>query len=333
MRVLVTGSAGFIGYHLCRRLLDEGHEVAGVDCFVPYYDVALKRRRHALLATTDAFRAHETDIADAPAIRAVFAEARPDVVVHLAAQAGVRHSLDHPGDYVVANVVGTFNILEIVRHAPVRHLLMASTSSAYGAEERMPFTEGMPADTPLTVYAATKRAAELVAHSTAHLWDQPITAFRFFTVYGPWGRPDMALFKFTDAALRGVPVDVHGHGRMERDFTYVDDLIEAILRLVPVIPRRGSRAAPDDSLSPAAPFRIVNIGNGTPVGLPELIAAVERATGRPMPRRDVPMGAGEVARTWANASLLEALTGYRPSTPVAVGVPRFVAWFREYYGV
>ncbi len=336
MNILVTGSAGFIGFHLCRRLLAEGHVVAGLDSMVPYYDVTLKRRRHAMLGTTNAFRAYPTDIADMAALRAVMDAERPEVVIHLAAQAGVRYSLDHPEVYVQANVVGTFNLLELVRHAPpehrVRHLLMASTSSAYGAEERMPFTETMPADTPLTIYAATKRATELVAHSYAHLWDQPITAFRFFTVYGPWGRPDMALFKFTDAALRGTPVDVHGHGRMERDFTYVEDLVEAILRLVPAIPVRGEPVA-GDSLSPVAPFRIVNIGNGAPVGLLDFIAEVERATGRSMPRRDVPIGAGEVPRTWADSSLLETLTGYRPSTPVSVGVPRFVEWFRGYYGL
>ena len=333
MKVLVTGSAGFIGYHVCRRLLRDGHAVAGVDAMVPYYDVALKQRRHALLARTNAFRAHATDVADMAALRAVAEAERPEVVIHLAAQAGVRYSLEHPDAYVRTNVLGTFNLLEIVRHAPVRHLLLASTSSAYGAETAMPFRETAAADTPMTIYAATKRATELIAHSTAHLWGQPITAFRFFTVYGPWGRPDMALFKFTDAAFRGTPADVYGEGRMERDFTYVDDLVEAVVRLVDAVPERGRPVAACDSLSPAAPFRVVNIGNGSPVLLLDLIAEVERHVGRPMRRNDLPAQPGEVPKTWADPALLEALTGFRPATPVSVGVERFVAWFREYYGV
>ena len=315
MRVLVTGSAGFIGYHACRRLLLDGHTVAGADAMVPYYDVTLKKRRHELLGRTNAFRAHVTDIADTAAIRAVMEEERPEVVLHLAAQAGVRYSLEHPDAYVRTNVVGTFNLLEIVRHAPVRHFLLASTSSAYGASTEMPFRETAAADTPLTIYAATKRATELIAHSTAHLWNQPITAFRFFTVYGPWGRPDMALFKFTDAAIRGVPADVYNHGRMD------------------AVPERGKPVADFDSLSPAAPFRVVNIGNGSPVGLLDFIAEIERCVGRPMPRNDLEMQPGEVPKTWADSALLEALTGFRPATPVSVGVERFVAWFREYYGV
>ena len=332
MRVLVTGSAGFIGYHLCQRLLAAGHTVAGVDSMVPYYDVTLKQRRHALLGRTNAFRAHIVDIADMPAIRAVMEEERPEVVIHLAAQAGVRYSLEHPDVYVQANVVGTFNLLEIVRHAPVRHFLMASTSSAYGANTEMPFRENDRAETPLTIYAATKRATELIGHSYAHLWNQPVTAFRFFSVYGPWGRPDMALFKFTDATIKGVPVDVYNHGRMERDFTYVDDIVEAIARLMDAVPERGRPVAATDSLSPVAPYRLVNIGNGDPVGLLDFIAEIERCVGKPMIRNNMDMQPGDVTKTWADTALLEALTGFRPSTPVSVGVERFVAWFREYYG-
>lgn len=322
MRILVTGSAGFVGYHLCRRLLDDGHSVYGVDSLVPYYDVALKHARHARLEGPG-FTAHIQDVADMPAMAAVLAAAQPDMVVHLAAQAGVRYALDHPEAYVSANMVGTFNLLELVRQAPVRHFLMASTSSAYGASTAMPFRETDAADTPLNIYAASKRSAELMGHCYAHLWRQPVTAFRFFTVYGPWGRPDMALFKFTAAALRGEAIELYGEGEMARDFTYIDDLVEAITRLMDVPP-------PDAGV---APFRVVNIGHGAPVGLLEFVAEIERAVGRPI-RRDLrPIQPGEVPRTWSDSSLLESLTGFRPSTPVSVGVPRFVAWFREHYGV
>ncbi|MBL6458804.1 NAD-dependent epimerase/dehydratase family protein [Belnapia sp. T6] len=333
MKVLVTGSAGFIGFHVSQRLLAAGHQVAGVDAMVPYYDVTLKERRHGMLSSTNAFRAHVVDIADMAAIGRVMEEERPEVVIHLAAQAGVRYSLEHPETYIAANVVGTFNLLELCRRSPVRHFLMASTSSAYGANVEMPFRENDKADTPLTIYAATKKSTELIAHSYAHLWQQPITAFRFFTVYGPWGRPDMALFKFTRAALEGKPIDVYGHGRMERDFTYIDDLVEAIIRLVDAVPVTGQPAGEFDSLSPVAPYRMVNIGNGQPVGLMPFIEEIERSLGRPIQRNYMDIQPGDVPRTWADATLLEALTGFKPSTPVSVGVARFVAWFREYYGV
>ncbi len=332
MRVLVTGSAGFIGFHTCRRLLAEGHEVTGVDNLVPYYDVALKHARHAMLEGPG-FTAAIQDIADMAGLQAVMEKARPEVVIHLAAQAGVRYALEHPDVYISANMVGTFNLLEICRHAPVAHFLMASTSSVYGANTQMPFLETHATDTPLNIYSASKRSAELMGHCYAHLWNQPITAFRFFTVYGPWGRPDMALFKFTAAALKGEVIDVYNHGEMARDFTYVDDLVEAIIRLVPVAPQRGCPVGEMDSLSPVAPFRVVNIGNGAPVGLLEFITEIETALGRPIARNSLPLQPGEVIATWADARLLQALTGYSPSTPVALGVPRFVAWFRAHYGL
>ena len=333
MKILITGTAGFIGFHLARRLLDEGHAVAGVDAMVPYYDVRLKERRHALLAQYPAFRAHIVDIADMAKIRPVLEDEAPEVIVHLAAQAGVRYALEHPDVYVQANVVGTFNLLEICRARPVRHFLMASTSSAYGANTKMPFLETDQAETPLTVYSATKRATELIGHAYAHLWKQPVTAFRFFSVYGPWGRPDMAFFKFTEAVIAGRPIDVYNHGRMERDFTYIDDLVEAVVRLIPVVPEQGKPAMAADSLSPVAPFRVVNIGNGTPVGLLDFIAAIEQAVGRPAARNYMPMQPGEVPKTWADTALLEQLTGFRPDTDVVTGVRAFVAWFREYYGI
>ena len=333
MRFLVTGSAGFIGFHLCRRLLAEGHEVTGLDAMVPYYDVRLKEARHALLARSNAFHAELTDISNMAALRRVVESARPEVVVHLAAQAGVRYALEHPATYVSSNVVGTFNLLELCRAQPVRHLLLASTSSAYGANTKLPFVETDRTDTPLNIYSASKKGTELIAHCYAHLWQLPITAFRFFTVYGPWGRPDMALFKFTAAALSGEPIDVYNHGNMARDFTYIDDLIEAIMRLVQAVPIAGAPVAACDSLSPAAPFRVVNIGNGAPVSLLDFIAAIETATGRTLARNYLPMQPGEVIRTWADSDLLEALTGFRPNTGVGAGVSAFVEWYRDYYRV
>lgn len=333
MKFLVTGSAGFIGFHLCRRLLAEGHAVAGFDAMVPYYDVRLKEARHALLGEHAAFRPRLVDMADADALGGAMEADEPEVVLHLAAQAGVRYALEHPESYVRNNIVATHNLLEACRRQPVRHLLIASTSSAYGANASMPFRETDPVATPLNIYAASKLAAEQLGHSHAHLWKQPVTAFRFFTVYGPWGRPDMAPFRFTDAILRGEPIAVHNHGRMERDFTYVDDLVEAVVRLVGAPPETGRRVAGCDSVSPAAPFRVVNIGNARPVPLLDFIAEIERATGRGAKREMRDMHPGEVVKTWADTSLLHALTGYRPSTGIGPGIDAFIAWFRRHYGL
>jgi UDP-glucuronate 4-epimerase len=333
MKILVTGSAGFIGFHLSRRLLEAGHAVAGIDALVPYYDVRLKQARHARLEREAGFTPHIFDLAYAPRLAEVLRQEAPEVVVHLAAQAGVRYALEHPESYVHNNLVATSTLLEAIRHQPVRHLLMASTSSVYGANTAMPFRETDAVATPLNIYAATKLATEHIGHSYAHLRQQPITMFRFFTVYGPWGRPDMAFFKFTDAILAGRPIDIYNHGRMERDFTYVDDLVEAIARLIPCVPQAGAPVAPVDSLSPVAPFRVVNIGNASPVQLLDFIAEIERATGRKAQRNMLPMQPGEVLKTWANSSLLEALTGYRPATGIAAGIAAFVAWYREHYAV
>jgi UDP-glucuronate 4-epimerase len=331
MKVLVTGSAGFIGYHLASRLLRDGHSVIGLDAFVPYYDVRLKERRHELLGESPAFTPCRQDLADRPALDALLAREAPEVVIHLAAQAGVRYALEHPETYIDSNVIGTFNLLEACRQHPVRHLLMASTSSVYGANTKLPFAEADPATHPLTVYSATKQATELMAHCYAHLWAQPITAFRFFTVYGPWGRPDMALFKFTDAILKDRPIEIYNHGEMMRDFTYVDDLVEAIIRLVAVVPVRGE-AVEGDSLSPVAPFRVVNIGNNAPVRLLDFVAEIERCLGRPARRHYTDMHPGDVPATWADTTLLQRLTGFQPGgTPLAEGVARFVAWYRDYY--
>jgi len=329
MRFLITGAAGFIGYHLSRRLLDDGHSVTGVDGMTPYYDVSLKRARLAQLTRTNAFAFHEFMLEDAPAVMACAQEARPDVVIHLAAQAGVRYSIENPRAYVDANLLGMFNVMEAVRACAPKHFLFASTSSVYGANAAMPFRETDRADHPLTLYAATKKAGEAMAHSYAHLWKIPTTGFRFFTVYGPWGRPDMALFKFVSASLAGEPIDVYGHGEMKRDFTYVADLVEAVTRLVECAPVEGASAGPMDSLSPAAPYRVVNVGGGNPVGLLDFIDEVERALGVPVLRDMQP---GDVPQTYASADLLEALTGYRPATPLAEGVRAFVDWRRAYGG-
>ena len=335
-RAFVTGTAGFIGFHLARRLLDEGWRVAGFDGMTDYYDVSLKRRRHEMLGEHPGFTATEAMLEDADAVAGAVEAAAPEVIVHLAAQAGVRYSLENPRAYVESNLLGTFNVMEAARLAAPRHLLMASTSSAYGANSKMPFHETDRSDHPLTLYAATKKANEAMAHSYAHLWNIPTTMFRFFTVYGPWGRPDMALFKFVQAALEGRPIDVYNHGRMGRDFTYVDDLVRGIRLLIDVVPVRPDSAdeiAPGDTLSPVAPWRLVNIGNGRMVRLGDFIAAIEEALGFEMQKNFMEMQKGDVPATWASSDLLERLTGYRPQTDVAEGVRAFVGWYRDYYGV
>jgi len=329
VRFFITGTAGFIGFHLARRLLEEGHDVAGFDGMTPYYDVRLKEARHAALAQFRGFNPTLAMLEDSEALDAAIDATQPDVIIHLAAQAGVRYSLENPGSYVDSNVVGSFNILEAARRIGVKHLLLASTSSVYGAAPSVPFRETDKADEPLTIYAATKRAVELMAHSTAHLYQVPTTCFRFFTVYGPWGRPDMALFKFVRAILAGEEIEIYGEGKMSRDFTYVEDLVEAILRLVPIVPSEDNRVAEIDTLSPSAPFRVVNIGGGQPVGLLDFVDTVERLVGVPVKRKLLPMQDGDVPRTFASPDLLEALTDYRPGTDLDTGVKAFVEWYRN----
>lgn len=333
-KVLVTGSAGFIGYHLCRLLLKEGFAVVGFDALTDYYDVRLKERRHQMLLQNQHFAAHVGRLEDFAALHALALAEKPDVIVHLAAQAGVRYSLENPRAYLESNVVGTFNVMEIARELGVEHLLMASTSSVYGANEAMPFSELEKADTPLTFYAATKKATEAMGHSYAHLWNLPVTMFRFFTVYGPWGRPDMALFKFTQGILNGAPIDIYNHGEMYRDFTFVTDLVRGIRLLIdtpPVRPESADDIPEWDSLSPAAPFRVVNIGNSDKVRLEDFVSAIEEECGREAIRNYMDMQKGDVPATWADATLLEKLTGYRPQTDVREGIRQFVAWYRDYH--
>lgn len=332
-RILITGHAGFIGFHLARRLLDEGVEIHGFDALTDYYDPALKRAREAMLAGRAGFSATHARLEDMAALWAALEAFRPDVIIHLAAQAGVRYSLEAPRSYIDSNIVGTFNLMEGARRLGVSHLLMASTSSVYGASPDMPFREADPTDRPLTIYAATKKATEAMAHSYAHLWNLPTTMFRFFTVYGSWGRPDLAYVRFARAMLNGEPIDVYNAGEMHRDFTFVGDLVEAIRRLIDVVPVRPASPADimaGDSLSPVAPFRIVNIGNGKPVKLTAFIAALEAALGVTADKRLLPMQKGDVPATWADCTLLERLTGYRPSTDIRDGLLEFVDWYRAY---
>jgi UDP-glucuronate 4-epimerase len=332
---LVTGSAGFIGHALCARLLADGWRVTGIDAVTDYYDPDLKRARLATLGKFPGFTQVEARIEEPGRLDDLMAH-RPDVVLHLAAQAGVRYSIEAPETYVEANVIGTFRLLEAARAHPPRHMLLASTSSVYGANVDMPYAETDKADTQMSFYAATKKATEAMAHSYAHLYDLPTTMFRFFTVYGPWGRPDMAPILFADAAFAGRPIRVFNHGDMARDFTFIDDLVEAVVRLADARPERP--ASPDDiakgdSLSPVAPFRIVNIGNAAPVRLLDFIAAIEVATGEHLKRDLQPMQPGDVPATWADTRLLERLTGFRPATPIDDGVARFIDWYRVYFGV
>ena len=334
-RVFISGSAGFIGYHLARLLLDEGYSVHGFDGLTDYYDVGRKRRRHQMLLQSPRFTCTEAMLEEADTVRSTILDFKPDVIVHLGAQAGVRYSLEQPRAYIETNLVGTFNVMEAARELGVRHLMMASTSSVYGANTDMPFRETDKVDTQLTIYAATKKANENMAHSYAHLWDMPTTMFRFFTVYGPWGRPDMALFKFVDAILDDRPIDIYNHGDMYRDFTYVTDLVRGIRLLMdaaPVRPAEGEEIAEGDSLSPVAPFRTVNIGNSDKVRLLDFVDAIEAAIGKPAIRNFMAMQKGDVQATWADASLLQSLTGYRPQTNVTDGTRAFVDWFRDYYG-
>ncbi|TKZ17445.1 SDR family NAD(P)-dependent oxidoreductase [Shimia litoralis] len=329
----ITGTGGFIGFHLAELLLQEGWAVASLDGMTDYYDVRLKERRLEMLRQHPRFSFTQAMLEDNDAVQCAIAQAQPDVIVHLAAQAGVRYSLENPRAYVDANIVGTFNVMEAARAVPVKHLLMASTSSAYGANTEMPFSETQKADTQLTIYAATKKANESMGHSYAHIYDLPTTMFRFFTVYGPWGRPDMALFKFTKGILEETPIDIYNNGDMWRDFTYVTDLVRAIRLLIDAVPGGIETAVEGDSLSPAAPFRVVNIGNSDKVRLLDFIEAIEEEIGQKAIRNYMPMQTGDVPATWADASVLQQLTGYRPQTPFREGVARFVRWYRDYYGV
>lgn len=335
MKALVTGAAGFIGMHVSEQLLLRGDEVVGLDNLNDYYDPKLKAARLVRLTPSAAFRFERLDVADRPAIEALFEREKFDAVIHLAAQAGVRYSLQNPHAYIDSNVLGFTNILEGCRHGAVKHLVYASSSSVYGGNENMPFSERQAVDHPLSLYAATKKANELMAHTYSHLYRLPTTGLRFFTVYGPWGRPDMALFLFTRAMLEGRPIELFNEGRMQRDFTFVDDIAEGVIRVLdrPAEPAPSFDArAPDPAIS-NAPYRIFNIGNQGPVALLDYVAAIEKAVGCKAERVLMPMQPGDVPATYADVSALTAYTGFKPGTPVEEGVARFVSWYRGYYGV
>ena len=330
-KVLITGAAGFIGFHLARHLLRQGDEVVGLDNLNPYYDVQLKKDRLAELEPEAAFRFERIDLVDQERMQALFEREAFDVVVNMAAQAGVRYSLENPHAYVDSNLVGFVNVLEGCRHTDVRHLVFASSSSVYGANTKMPFSTTDNVDHPVSLYAATKKANELMAHTYAHLYGLPVTGLRFFTVYGPWGRPDMALFLFTKAILEGRPIDVFNHGRMRRDFTYVDDVVEGVARVIEQVPQGDptwSGDTPDPSTS-RAPYRIYNIGNHQPVELMRFIEMIEDALGRTAKKNMMPIQPGDVPATYADVEDLAALTGFRPAT----SIQRFVAWYKAYYAV
>jgi len=332
-KTLVTGAAGFIGFHLCRRLLERGEQVVGLDNLNDYYDVNLKKDRLSLLTENGDFTFVRLDLADRSGMERLFREERFERVMNLAAQAGVRYSLVNPHAYVESNLQGFVNILEGCRHTGVGHLVFASSSSVYGANTRMPFSVHDNVDHPVSLYAASKKANELMAHSYAHLYGLPCTGLRFFTVYGPWGRPDMALFLFTRAILEGRPIDVFNHGRMKRDFTYIDDIVEGVVRVL------DNTARPDpawsgenpDSATSYAPYRLYNIGNSNCVDLMDYIEALEQALGRKAEKNLLPMQAGDVPATWADVDALAQDVGFRPNTPIVEGIRRFVDWYREYY--
>ena len=334
MKVLLTGAAGFIGMHCIERLLARGENVVGIDNLNDYYDVTLKESRLARIADHPAFRFHRASIEDKEAMAGIFAAEKPDHVIHLAAQAGVRYSLQNPHAYIDANLQGFINILEGCRHSDVAHLVYASSSSVYGGNTQMPFSEHNSVDHPVSLYAATKKANELMAHTYSHLYDLPTTGLRFFTVYGPWGRPDMALFLFADAIRNGRPIDVFNQGAMVRDFTFIDDIVEGVIRVLDktATPNPNFDPMNPDPGSSTAPFRVFNIGNGNPTSLMDYIGALEDALGMTAEKNMMPMQPGDVPATSADTSELREWVGFAPNTNVRAGVQRFVDWYVGYYG-
>ncbi len=336
MRVFITGSSGFVGFHLAKLLLEEGFKVYGYDGLTEYYDVKLKLDRTNILKHYDDFETSQAMLEDKNSLKKSIEKFNPNIIVHLAAQAGVRYSLENPGAYIESNVIGTFNLLEVIRSCNIEHFLMASTSSVYGSNEILPFKETEKADTPLTLYAATKKANEAMCHSYAHLWDIPTTIFRFFTVYGPWGRPDMALFKFASSILNNKPIDVFNFGEMFRDFTYIDDLVKAIRLLIDVNPSKdkfSKSVSKNDSKSNVAPYRVVNIGNSDQVKLLDFIEVIEEELNIKAKKNMLPLQSGDVPATMANTKLLYELTGFSPKTNYKKGVREFIKWYRNYYDI
>ena len=333
MKVLVTGAAGFIGFHTAKALLDRGDQVVGLDNMSPYYEVELKKARLDLVRKRNGFSFVEADLADRAAVEELFSAEKPDRVIHLAAQAGVRYSLEHPHAYVESNLVGFLHVLEGCRHNGVGHLVFASSSSVYGSNTQKPFSVHHNVDHPVSLYAATKKSNELMAHAYAHLYDLPVTGLRFFTVYGPWGRPDMSLFLFTKNILAGNPIDVFNYGDHARDFTYIDDIVEGVVRTLDRVATPNAdwdSGAPDPGTS-GAPYRLYNIGNNSPVGLMQFIECLEKALGKQAEKNFLPMQPGDVRETYADIEDLSEAVGFRPDTPLEEGIQRFVEWYREHY--
>ena len=332
-KVLITGAAGFIGFHLAKRLLDNRCHVTGVDNLNPYYDVRLKEDRLAILASHENFEFHKIDLSDKKGLEKIFTNTSFDVVVNLAAQAGVRYSLTNPNAYVDSNIAGFVNILECCRHNNIQHLVFASSSSVYGANTKMPFSVHDNVDHPVSLYAASKKSNELMAHTYSHLFQLPCTGLRFFTVYGPWGRPDMALFLFTKAMLAGKPIKVFNHGKMKRDFTYIDDIVEGVVRVMGRLPKpnqKWSGDAPDPGSS-YAPYKLYNIGNNNPVELMEFIAAIEKALGKKAKKKFLDLQPGDVPATYADIDDLIKDVGFKPATTIETGIKRFILWYEDYY--
>jgi UDP-glucuronate 4-epimerase len=328
MELLVTGAAGFIGMHVAVRLMQAGHNITGVDNLNPYYDVRLKLARLDVLQRYPNFRFLQVDLADREKVNELFEGGKFERVIHLAAQAGVRYSLENPHIYIQSNIVGFTNILEACRHFPVKHLVYASSSSVYGANKKLPFSVRDNVDHPISLYAASKKANELMAHAYSHLFQIPTTGLRFFTVYGPWGRPDMAVFSFTKAILEGKPIDVFNHGKMQRDFTYIDDIVEGVLQVAERPPAKGEESSPS-----SAPYKLYNIGNHQPVELMKVIEVLEKCIGKSARKNMLPMQPGDVLATFADIDDLMRDTGFRPATPIDVGLERFVRWYQSYYSV
>ena len=335
MKLFITGTAGFIGFHLAKLLLAKGFEVHGYDGMTNYYDVNLKKKRHSILVNNSNFTSTSGMLEDYDKLNKVADNFKPDIIIHLAAQAGVRYSLEKPRSYIDSNIVGSFNVMEVARIQKVKHFLIASSSSVYGANADMPFKEIEKTDTQVSLYAATKKAIESIAHSYAHLWKIPTTLFRFFTVYGPWGRPDMALFQFVDKILKNKPIDIYNHGDMYRDFTYIDDLVNSIKILIDTIPgsHSGINVFKNDSISPVAPYRIINIGNSKQVKLIDFVNTIEKIIGKKAVRNFLPMQKGDIYSSWADCTLLKNLTGNIPETNFEEGVSNFIKWYREYYNI
>tara|TARA_B100000886_G_scaffold82575_1_gene53791 strand:- start:10315 stop:11331 length:1017 start_codon:yes stop_codon:yes gene_type:complete len=336
LRVFITGTSGFIGFHLARTLLEEGFKIHGYDGITDYYDIKLKKDRTSILESFDNFQFTQAMLEDNLELASAIEKFQPEIIIHLAAQAGVRYSLENPRSYVDSNIIGTFNLLEIAKKLDLKHMLIASTSSVYGDSKEMPFNEKENTDSPLTIYAASKKTNEVMAHSYSHLWNLPITTFRFFTVYGPWGRPDMALFKFTEAILNDEEIDVYNFGNMYRDFTYIDDLVKGIRLLMNAIPNddeQSNSIMDKDTKSKIAPYRIVNIGNSKKVKLSLFIEAIEKELGKQAKKNYLPMQMGDVPATWADSSLLKNLTNYSPETDIKEGVKNFIEWYLNYNNI